>query len=382
MDKLSIGANLPGKGFGRLTIIDRVIAKVEVGTFKAADCDFYLPECYLAPGFIDLQINGGLGRDFTADPASVYELARQLPRWGCTAFLPTFVTSEFEAYRHSLKIVGEATRGARGARVLGAHLEGPYLNERYKGAHDSHFLRPPNLAEVKKLVEAGPVKLMTLAPELPGALEVIKYLVGQGVVVSTGHTAATYEEAIAAYEAGGGYVTHLFNAMPPLHHRDPGLIAAALDNQMARPPYLGLILDGIHVHPAIARLVAGLRPERLTLVTDAIAGMGMPPGSYKLAGLEIVVDETSARLNNAQKTLAGSILTMDQALRKAIKFLDFSLEKALALVTSNPATVLGLHHQFGALEAGYLADIVILDQNLQVQMTFVKGEMAYSRPGF
>lgn len=373
---------MPGKGFGRLTIIDNRVASVEIGPFKAADCDFYLPECYLAPGFIDLQINGGLGRDFTADPASVYELAQQLPRWGCTAFLPTFVTSEFEAYCHSLKIVGEATREARGARVLGAHLEGPYLNERYKGAHDSHFLRPPNLAEVKKLVEAGPVKIMTLAPELPGALEVIKYLVGQGVVVSTGHTAATYEEAIAAYEAGGGYVTHIFNAMPPLHHRDPGLIAAALDNQLVRPPYLGVILDGIHVHPAIARLVAGLRPERLTLVTDAIAGMGMPPGSYKLAGLEIVVDETSARLNNAQKTLAGSILTMDQALRNAIKFLGFSLEKALALVTSNPAAVLGMNRQLGTLEAGYLADIVILDQNLQVQMTFVKGEMAYSRPGF
>jgi N-acetylglucosamine-6-phosphate deacetylase len=382
LNKLSIGANLPGKGFGRLTITDDKIAAVETGSFKAADCDLYYPECYLAPGFIDLQINGGLGHDFTADPASVYELARQLPRWGCTAFLPTLVTSEFEAYRHSLKIIGEATQATGGARIFGTHLEGPYLNERYKGAHDSQFLRLPNLAEVKELVEQYPVKLMTLAPELPGALEVIDYLVEQGVVVSTGHTAATYEKAMVAYEAGAGYVTHIFNAMPPLHHRHPSLIAAALDSELADPPYLGLILDGIHVHPAMARLVARLRPERLTLVTDAIAGMGMPPGSYKLAGLEIVVDETSARLNNAEKTLAGSILTMDQAVRNAVKFLDFSLEKAFTLASYNPAAVLGYQRIFGALEADYLADLVVLDQNLQVQMTFIRGEMAYSRPGF
>src|SRR5438045_8123314 len=145
MDKLTIVGQLPQRGLARLVIKDGTITSLEVGQFRPQDADIYRPNDYLAPGYIDLQINGGLGHDFTADPASIYELARQLPRWGCTAFLPTVVTSDFERYRQTLKIIAEATNQTGGARVLGAHLEGPYLNEQYKGAHDSRYLRLPNL---------------------------------------------------------------------------------------------------------------------------------------------------------------------------------------------------------------------------------------------
>ncbi len=334
---------------------------------------------FLVAGFIDLQINGGLGHDFTSEPESIFGLARQLPRWGCTAFLPTLITSQYGQYQNSLKVVKEAQRETQGARVLGAHLEGPYLNQRYKGAHDARYLRSPDLLEIRDLVESGVVKLVTMAPELSGALEVVRYLTGQGIAVSAGHSAATYEEAQAGFEAGITYVTHLFNAMPGLHHRAPGLVAAALDPHTPNRPYLGLILDGIHVNPAILRSLNDRLIDQLTLVTDAVAGMGMPPGRYTLAGQEVMVDENSARLVNDQQTLAGSILTLDRAVRNATKFLDLPLSKALALVTSHPAAVLSLSNRLGELKAGMLADLVVLDQNLEVEMTLVNGQIVYRR---
>lgn len=362
-------------GLARVTMLDGFIEVIEINqNFGPQDADIYLPESFLVSGFIDLQINGGLGCDFTSEPESVYQLSQQLPRWGCTAFMPTLVTSDFEAYQRSLKIISEIKQTATGARVLGVHLEGPYLNRHYKGAHDSRYLRPPNLDEVQKLLAAGPVRMMTLAPELPGALEVIAFLAKQGIVVSTGHSGANYDEARAAFKAGASYVTHLFNAMPSVHHRNPGVIVAALGMEPPFRPYVGIIADGIHVHPAVLKMIAH---APITLVTDAMAGMGMEPGEYTLAGLNVIVDETSARLNNERKTLAGSILTIDQAVRNAIKFLDLSLNKAVHLASLNPATVLGMQRKSGLLEKGYQADMTILNQNLQVQMTLVNGKIVY-----
>lgn len=363
------------EGLARLTIEDGLIKAVEINqNVRPQDADIYLPDSYLVSGLIDLQINGGLGYDFTNQPESVYQLAAQLPRWGCTGFLPTLVTSDFEAYQHSLKIIGEAQHSAKGARIFGAHLEGPYLNPNYKGAHDSRYLRPPNLAEVQKLLAAGPVRMMTLAPELPGALEIIRFLAQQGIVVSTGHSGANYEEAQAAFKAGASYVTHLFNAMPPIHHRNPGLIVAALNTESPFRPFVGVIADGIHIHPTVLKMVAH---APITLVTDAMAGMGMEPGEYRLADLDVIVDEIVARLSDESNTLAGSILTLDQAVRNAIKFFDLSLNKAVQLASLNPATVLGLQHQYGQVSPGFRADIAVLDRNLQVQMTLVNGEIAY-----
>jgi N-acetylglucosamine-6-phosphate deacetylase len=356
---------------------DGFIEAVEPGAFHPADCDLYLPDSYLTAGFIDLQINGGVGRDFTQHPESIPELAMQLPRWGCTSFLPTLISSEFGTYRHALKLIGDFKQATEGAQVLGAHLEGPYLSERYKGAHDRRYLRSPNLPEIKKLVQAGPLRLMTLAPELPGASEVIKYLTAQGITVAAGHSEATYEEARQAFLAGVTGVTHLFNAMPPLHHRNPGLVAAALDNSLPARPFLGLILDGVHVHPAMARLVSAITLDHLILVTDAMAGMGMPPGRYTLAEQEVQVDATAARLNNAEKTLAGSILTIDQALRNAVNMLDISLQKTLNLLTRNPARFLGISNRFGKLKSGYAADLVVLNQDLEVQITLVNGKVVF-----
>jgi N-acetylglucosamine-6-phosphate deacetylase len=379
MDKLTIVGLLPQHGLGRVTITNKIISAVELGEFRPSDADLYFPDNFIASGFIDLQINGGLGKDFTVEPSSVYTLAEQLPRWGCTAFLPTIITSDFEAYRTSLNILKEAMSDAHGARVLGVHLEGPYLNPKYKGAHESCHLRPASLAEVKSLLEPGAIRLMTVAPELPGMTEIIKYLVAQGIIVSTGHSGATYDEAMVANLAGASYVTHLFNAMPSIHHRNPGLIAAALDKYLASQPYLGIIADGIHVHPAVLRMVMELAAERLTLVTDASAGMGMAPGHYKLGGLDIIVDENSARLDDEKRTLAGSILTIDQAVRNMMQFSNTPLPKILNLASLNPAKVLRQSHKFGQVKAGYYGDLVILDANLQVQMTLVNGNIVYEQ---
>ena len=379
LDTLSIIATLPQAGLGRVIIADGHIRSVELGEFGPSEADLYQPDHFLTPGFIDLQINGGLGRDFTVDPQSVYELAQQLPRWGCTAFLPTIITSNFQAYEHSLKIMGEAMKSAQGAQIFGVHLEGPYLNERYKGAHDSQYLRKPNLDEMKKLVESGIVRLVTLAPELPGAHDMVRYLVDQGIVVSAGHTASTYEDGQAAFAAGVSYMTHLFNAMPPIHHRTPGLITSALDPRTAALPYMGVILDGIHVHPALLRMLGEPLFERITLVTDAMAGMGMAPGRYRLAGYDVIVDENSARLDNEKKTLAGSIITIDQTVRNAMSMLGLPLDKAVKLASLNPATVLSLQHCYGHIKPDYNADVVLLSQDLQVEMTLVKGQVVYQR---
>jgi N-acetylglucosamine-6-phosphate deacetylase len=221
------------------------------------------------------------------------------------------------------------------------------------------------------------VWLVTLAPELPGALEATAALVGRGVVVSAGHSNATFAEAQAGIEAGARYGTHLFNAMPGLHHRQPGLIGALLTDSRVT---LGLIPDGIHVHPAVVTLVWHLLgSRRLNLVTDAMAALGMPPGAFPIGDQEVLVDETSARL--ADGTLAGSILSLDAALRNLMSFAGCSLEEALPTITSTPAELLGLSNQRGRLEPGLAADLVLLTHDLKVAMTIANGKVVYAREG-
>jgi N-acetylglucosamine-6-phosphate deacetylase len=214
-----------------------------------------------------------------------------------------------------------------------------------------------------------------MAPELPGALDVTQTLVERGVVVSAGHSNATFAEAQAGIEAGIRYGTHLFNAMPGLHHREPGLIGALLSDSRVT---VGLIPDGIHVHPAVVKLAwQALRSERLNLVTDATASLGMPPGRYRIGPQEVFVDETSARL--ADGTLAGSILSLDAALQNLMSFAGCSLEEALPTITSTPAELLGLSDQRGRLGPGLAADLVLLTADLDVAMTIVNGKVVYAQ---
>lgn len=328
----------------------------------------------LAPGFIDLQVNGGFGLDFTADPETIWDVAAALPRFGVTAFLPTIITSPPAKPRAAQRVLSAGPpAGWRGARPLGLHLEGPFLNPGKKGAHNPAYLRQPSAADLADWSPETGVRLVTLAPELPWAGQAIAELARRGVVVSAGHSLATFEEATAGFDSGARYATHLFNAMPTLHHREPGLAAAALADPRV---VVGLIPDGLHVHPALLRLVWQLLgPQRLNLVSDAMAAMGMAPGEYLLGDFEVTVDAGSARLDDG--TLAGCVLSLDAILRAFVGFTGASPADVLSTVTTTPARLLGLGGQLGRVSPGYDADLVLLTPDLRVVETFVGGESVY-----
>ncbi len=328
----------------------------------------------LVPGFIELQFNGAFGADFTDDPAAIWRVAAELPRFGATAYLPTIITSPLEKIAAGQAIVTTPPPGFCGARPLGLHVEGPFLNRKKKGAHNPSYLRTPDLAAVADWSPRTGIRLVTMAPELPGALEVISALASRGVLVSEGHSMATYEEALAGFEAGAAYGTHLFNAMPPLGHRDPGLPGALLTDPR---PTVGFIADGIHTHRSVIKLAwQSLGPRRMNLVTDAMAALGMPSGKHLLGDYEVTVDASSARL--ADGTLAGSILSQDQALRNLIAVTGCALVEALPTLTTTPARAIGLEAERGRIARGYIADMVLLSPDLHVLRTIAEGKVVYA----
>ncbi len=329
---------------------------------------------HVVPGLIDLQLNGAFGLDFTANPDDIWAVAGQITRFGVTTFLPTIITSPPGTVGRGQAVVMQGPPpGFKGAAAPGLHIEGPFLSEARKGAHNPDYFRRPSLAEVARWTPAEGIRLVTLAPELPGVLEVISWLAAQGVVVSAGHSSASYDEALRGFDAGIRCGTHLFNAMSGLNHREPGLVGALL----ATPGItVGLIPDGVHVHPAAVGMAWQIKGSAgLTPVSDAMAALGMPPGTYQLAGFAVTVDETSARL--ADGTLAGSILAPNAALRNLVRFTGCSLAEAVAAMTGTPAGLLGLERK-GRLSPGCDADITILDSELNVVMTLVGGQVVWS----
>jgi N-acetylglucosamine-6-phosphate deacetylase len=332
----------------------------------------------LTPGFIDLQLNGGFGFDFTSDPRTIFQVAERLPEHGVTSFLPTLITSPLETVAEAQVALHRPPPDFRGATPLGLHLEGPFLNPAKRGAHDLAHLRRPSLEVINKWTWEAGVLLVTLAPELSAPnLDSIKCLRDQGVVVSAGHSAATFDQAIAAFDAGVTYATHLFNAMPTLEHRAPGLVGAALTDPRLT---VGVIPDGVHLHPAIVKLIWQAKgPARFNIVTDAMAALGMPPGQYTLGRLTATVDETTARL--ADGRLAGSILRMDQAVRNLIAFTGCSIAEAVATVTSVPAQMLGLTDR-GQIAPGHIADLVLLTSDLHIAKTIANGKVCYETKQF
>jgi N-acetylglucosamine-6-phosphate deacetylase len=288
---------------------------------------------------IDLQVNGAGGHDLTESPERLWDVAAVLPRYGVTAFLPTLVSPSWAVVdRARAALAKGAPAGFDGAMPLGWHVEGPFLNPARAGAHDPTSLQAPSVEPVADWSPASGVRVVTLAPELPGALEVVETLVANGVVVSAGHSAATWEQARTGFGAGIRSVTHLFNAMAPLDHREPGIAGAALADERVT---IGLIPDGLHVHPGLVALVRRtVGPHRLAVVTDAIAALGMPPGRHRLGGRIVDCDETSARLPDG--TLAGSLLGLDEAVENLAAFAGCSLDEARLAATLVPARLLGL----------------------------------------
>ena len=328
----------------------------------------------IAPGFIDLQVNGFAGHDAGGGPEAIAAISAALPATGVTGFLPTIISRPVRAGAHFVADAAEAARAASGARVLGAHVEGPFLNAAFRGAHDRACLAEPTPERVEVLAAARP-RLVTLAPELPGALAAIARLRREGVVVSAGHTGADYEQGRRAIDAGVRFATHLYNAMLPIHHRRPGIVTALL---LDRRVTAGLIADGEHVHAAACEQVARLKgPTRLALTTDQTAAAGAPAGSFTLSGRPVLSDGVSVRLEDG--TLAGSAATMDELVRRMARLPGMSPARALTMASAAPARVLG-ERFLGRLGVGSCADLVILDAALQVRLTMVGGEVKHSRP--
>lgn len=330
---------------------------------------------FITPGFIDIHTHGCAGADvMDASPDALTAFAKAKAKEGVTGFLPTVTAATRGAISLAVSTLKDYDP-AGGAEILGLHLEGPSLNTEKAGALPTSGIRPIDPFEYSSYFASGLVKLITIAPEQTGALELISQGRSQGIVFSIGHTRATYEQAKLAVDAGATSATHLFNAMDPLHHRDPGAIGAVLDDPRF---YAEIIADGVHLHPAIIRLVVKVKgPERLVLVTDSIRASGMPDGETTLAGEKVTVKDGIARTQAG--ALAGSTLTLDQALRNFITFTGLPLPEAVRTVTSTPATLLGLTEKKGAIAVSKDADLVMLDPSLNVTGTILHGEIIYQK---
>ena len=327
----------------------------------------------LTPGFIDLHGHGGGGASFDDGTAAIGRALAVHRAHGTTRSVLSLVANPVGALEASLAAIAGLTE--RDPLVLGSHLEGPFLSPARKGAHNPDFLTSPAPATVERLVTAarGTLRQVTLAPELPGALDAIPVLAAGGAVVAVGHTEADEALAQAAFDRGARLLTHAFNAMPGIGHRAPGPVVAAIRDQRVTAE---LILDGVHVHPDVARLLLDAAPGRVALITDAMAAAGAGDGTYRLGSLDVAVANGEARVvlpDGSPGSIAGSTLTLDHALRAATRRAGMSLAAAVAALTWVPARVLGLDDRLGRLAVGYAADAVLLSDACEVRAVWGAG---------
>ncbi len=353
----------------RIARIDR--GHASTGTFdssvKVDDVDI------VTAGMIDLQVNGGTGAEIGDSADAIDTVSRWLPETGVTAWLPTVVTAAAGFYPGVFAAWGQIDPTA-GAVPLGYHLEGPFLAPAKKGAHQLRWIEAASDDIIDLWVGQECIRIVTLAAERGGNLDRIRRLADAGITVSLGHTNATYEEFIAGIDAGATKATHLFNTMPNIHHRDPGAMVATLNDDRITA---GIIPDGIHTHPAMVRLATRAKGfDRMLIVSDMMSAAGLAPGTYGLGGQEVTVDATSARLANG--TLAGSIVTMDQAVRNVVDWSIASMPEALHMATAVPARVIGEDDR-GVIRTGAIADLTVWSDDLTVQETIVGGETRYKQ---
>ena len=326
---------------------------------------------YVAPGFINIHIHGCGGADaMDGTPDSLATMSRLLPRTGVTRFLPTTMTYDMAALERALGNIRNGIGREPGAKILGANLEGPFISEKYKGAQKACNIQKANSRLIDEFPEL--IRYITLAPETLEDMDFIHYCRKEHIIVSLGHSDATYEQAEKAVEAGASHITHLYNAMSPLHHRRPGLVGAAL----TLPVTAELIADGIHVHPAAMRLVwLAKGPDKLILITDSMRACLMPEGISELGGQTVYVKDGRATLKDG--TIAGSIVTMDRELAIFRRATGIALPQLINLVTANPAKELGLYDKLGSLEEGKVADVVVFDEAMNMLDVWVEGEEVY-----
>ncbi|MCM3142669.1 N-acetylglucosamine-6-phosphate deacetylase [Brevibacillus sp. MER 51] len=332
---------------------------------------------WICPGFVDMHMHGIDGYDtMDGTPESLQAISTALARHGVTSFLATTMTAPYAQLEQVLVNIAQNSReGLPGAQSIGIHLEGPWINPRYKGAQKEENIAIPKLDAVQKLYELseGLIKVVTIAPEQPEALEAIAWLKERDVIVSAGHTGATFAQATEAVDAGVRHFTHCFNAMTGLHHREPGVVGAAMYHEQLSTE---LIADGIHVHPAVMKILYRVKTaERLALVSDSMRAAAMGEGTYDLGGQEVHVQDNQAKL--ADGTLAGSILTLNRAVGNMVMLSGVSLPDAVDMASLTPASILGFGERKGRLAAGYDADITVLNTQFDVIMTFVAGKEVY-----
>ena len=333
-------------------------------------------DAIVAPGFVDLHVQGSAGVDVWQGSISAIEkLSAALAAFGCTRFLAT-THYDPEVIKLLVKAMG---RNLKGASLTGIHLEGPFLNEAKRGAIESRHLEAPSVPRLREILDSceGHLRMMTIAPELEGALEIIRILRQEGIVASIGHSDATCEEAARGVEAGITHATHLFNAMRPFTHREPGAAGVVLTTKGLSAQ---LIADGIHLHPRALQLAYWAKGvDDLVLITDAVAAAGMDEGSsgpYGHGG-KALLEEGAVRLEDG--TLAGSALSMNRAVKNFIEFTGAPIHEAVAMASANPARVLGMDWEVGSITRGKLADIVIMNRDFSVRETFVSGRRVWPR---
>lgn len=382
---LLVGARVvtPGR------ILDPGWVRIQAGTLAAvgsgdpaaadlaADAAIDLDGAYLLPGFVDLHMHGGGGAAVTTDDADEIRRAVAFHRsHGTTRTLASLVTAPLEEMVGAVRAIARIVRGGPTAdgHVVGAHLEGPFLNPKRRGSHDPEYLLEPNPGALAAMLGAadGTVRMVTFAPELAGGTDLLRDVVGAGAIAAVGHTDATYEEASAAFAAGATHATHLFNAMPPLHHRAPGAAGAALDNHAVTCELIG---DGLHLHDEALRLAfRAAGPDRLALVTDATPAAGMRDGHFHLGPVPIVARAGQVTLLDGV-SLAGSTLTMDVAVRHAVRSAGLPLVDVARAAATTPARVLGLGSTVGAIRVGYEADLVVMSPEFEVIAVVAGGDV-------
>lgn len=369
----SVGGLLAISGTLRpgIVVVDGgMIAEVRLGTDLELSPD--ITADIVAPGFIDLQVNGGLGVEVDDDPQSYRTLAEWLPSTGVTTWLPTVISSR-PGFYPPVFATFEAVQPLTGAQAPGFHLEGPLLSLEKKGAHDPEVIEHATDDLIEVWLESALLQLATVAPERDGGIDRIRRLAGAGVVVSLGHTNASYDIFVNSVDAGATMATHLYNAMSSFGHREPGAIGAALAEDRVT---VGLIADGVHSHPAALKIaVRSKGPERIALVSDMVAAAGMPPGEYVLGGRMVTTDGVSVWLPDGP--LSGSVLTMDQAVRNLVEWDVCDPAAAIQMATETPARVMGWKDR-GHLEEGARADLVLLNESLEVMATLIGGTLAFA----
>ena len=334
---------------------------------------------YVSPGFIDIHIHGTNGHDVMDGTQEALErISQSLTSSGVSSFLPTTMTQAWDQISTAFENIKkhmerQLSKDFRGARILGTHMEGPFISPQYKGAQDPSYIISPNFDLVKPYINQ--LKVITIAPEILGGLDFIKKISETSkAVCSMGHTSASYQEAMEGIEAGIKSATHLFNAMTPLHHRDPGAVGAVLSSDI----FFEIIADTVHTHPAILSMVADIKgTDKMILVTDAMRATCMKCGQYDLGGQKVKVTEDSARLEDG--TLAGSILKMNQAIKNVVVHTKYDLGTVIRMASENPATLIGCFYERGSLEVGKFADITLFTEDITIQKTYVEGVLQYNK---